>query len=411
MASPQRTDRSRPDENTDEEKDPRQWYCTFPAENPARQAPGTTMETMTNLLLRPYLDYLVHPCLRLVGWGVQRLLATPKRHNIWTERLPRLRYSIPDRRPPPRSPLSELPEELLLLVMRDLDGPSLLCLRRTSRQFMRLFGDEELKTYHGEVDVAGWQSENVDAITTNKEIRTFRALLAKDRLCICCLAARAGPDSKMSHYESWAEEPLHCSGCAIDHPSCAFSIKQRDLPATERICIAREGKARICRHRSLTWGAIEKEVLHHAAPASLFACSTREGLQEIRFAFYGETYRIAMARGVRWRYWISRVEWDWDHTLPIRDRDLCSERDYTWLSAEASLKVPRPLIPESFWYRQVDPASFGLRDDAETFGCTWCRTRTCPNYWKCFELRRERRVYIPCEEGCGRTSSVGKDCT
>lgn len=134
----------------------------------------------------------------------------------------------------------------------------------------------------------------------------------------------------------------------------------------------------------------------------------REGTREIRFAFYGDSYRVAIAKGASWRHCVANFEWDWDldDNVPWWARDWCAERDYMWLSRETFSARRGPLVPEPSWYRTVDPESFGLTADRESLGVTWCWTKSCPNYYRCFELRRGRRVYIPCEEGCRRRSRV-----
>lgn len=330
-----------------------------------------------------------------------------KRHNIWAVRLPDQRHRKNGSRPIPNGGrLCKLPEELLVHIMRDLDAASLLCLRRTSRQFMRLFGDLKFEEYHGGSDTTRWQSENVKAIESRKQLRVFREQLGRDRLCQNCLSARAGPSSRMETYQKGAEELIHCSGCAADHPACAFSNKQRALPPSKRVCTARQGFIRICKHKTMTWSDLEAAVFRSAAPArkgsTIFACNRHHERREVRFAFYGSTFRVAMAEGTKWRERISKVEYDWDTDIPWAERDWCPERDYTWLSAEADVVEKKRLVPESYWYRQLDPGSIGVTGEKEAFGVTWCRTRSCPSYFRLYELRRGRRVHVPCEDGCGK---------
>lgn len=355
--------------------------------------------------------FLVERSHALLDRAGVNLLPDKKRHNIWAER-PRRRPDVSTRagNHVGLSPLNELPEELLLHVMHHLDAPALLCLRRTSKKFMRLFSDKGFQGYHGQKSTERLQSENTKAMKTNKELRAFRELLGRDRLCDDCLIARQGPDSKMDEYLNGAEFPLHCSRCKVDHPSLCFSKKQRDLPPNRRICIAREGFVRLCRHKSLTWSDLESHVLNTIAPArrgcTIFSCEKKHLRVEVRFAFYGRSYRLALARGDRWMQDTSKFEYDWDEDdkMPMGEKDWCPDRDYTWLCAETEDGKRRPLVPESTWFRLVEPASFNITDDGERFGVAWCRTRSCPNYWRCFEVRRGRRVYLPCEEGCGGTS-------
>lgn len=330
-----------------------------------------------------------------------------KRHNIWAERVPRNAHRQNDASTlPGNSRLCQLPEELLIHIMRDLDTPSLLCLRRTSQQFMRIFGDRKFEEYHGDRNLAPWQSENAKAIGSRKQLRIFREQIGRDRLCQTCISARTGPNSKMNAYQARSEELLHCSGCAVDHPSCAFSRKQRALPPTKRVCTAREGFIRICKHKTMTWSDLEAAVFRSAAPArkgsTIFACSRRHERREVRFAFYGSSFRVAMAEGTKWRQRISKVEYDWETDIPWAERDWCPERDYTWLSAEANVGEKKRLVPESYWYRQLEPGSIGVTGEKEGFGVTWCRTRSCPKFFRLYELRRGRRVHVPCADRCGK---------
>lgn len=329
-----------------------------------------------------------------------------KRHNIWAVRLPDETHrkngfkSIPN-----DGRLCMLPEELLMHIMGDLDAPSLLSLRRTSRQFMRLFGDRKFAEYHGDRDVPHWQSENAKAINSRKQLRIFREQIGRDRRCKDCISARTGLNSKMGGYQTRAEELLHCNGCAVDHPACAFSKKQRALPPSKRVCTAREGFIRICKHKTMTWSDLEAAVFRSAAPArkgsTIFACNRHHERREVRFAFYGSTFRVAMAEGTKWRERISKVEYDWDTDIPWAERDWCPERDYTWLSAEAEVGEKRRLVPESYWYRHLEPGSIGVTGEKEAFGVTWCRTKSCPSYFRLYELRRGRRVHVPCQDECG----------
>ncbi|KAL2110371.1 hypothetical protein VUR80DRAFT_1255 [Thermomyces stellatus] len=376
-------------------------------------APGSRPARLRATGMNKAARFLLEKSHAVLDGAGMNFLPDKKRHNIWAERPPKRPKPPADPTDRPRrSPLSELPEELLLHIMQNLDPPSLLCLRRTSWKFMRLFGDSSFREFHGHAADGGWQPENVKAIQTNKALRIFRELIGRDRLCEDCLSVREGPDSKMSEYLGWSERPLHCSQCKVDHPSCAFSKKQRSLPASRRTCIAREGRVRLCRHKSFTWAELERHVLDEVAPArrgrTVFACGNRHERREVRFAFYGRSYRLALATGDRWMEHISRVEYDWDDDskVPPAEKDWCPDRDYTWLCAETDDGVRRPLVPESSWYRLVDPASFDLTDDDESFGVTWCWTKSCPNYWRCHELRRGWRVYLPCEEGCGGSSCV-----
>jgi len=50
---------------------------------------------------------------------------------------------------------------------------------------------------------------------------------------------------------------LHCAGCGEDHAAGYFSVRQRQLPPTQRLCIGREGFVRLCEHRVVRWGEFE----------------------------------------------------------------------------------------------------------------------------------------------------------
>ncbi|KAK3936576.1 hypothetical protein QBC46DRAFT_394732 [Diplogelasinospora grovesii] len=154
-----------------------------------------------------------------------------------------------------RSPLCSLPDDILLRVMSQADDVSLFCLRRTSRIFLRLFGDRRFRRVHDESYFtwpwparARWTRERVAAHVKPH----LRPLLQRDLYCETC--RNFGPEAK----RRLRTELIYCSGCDTKHPAGLFSYDQRHGPPNTRICIGREGHVRICDHLVLTCADVER---------------------------------------------------------------------------------------------------------------------------------------------------------
>jgi F-box domain len=253
-----------------------------------------------------------------------------------------------------RGPLYRLPEELLINIMENLDDVSLLCLRRTSRKFMRLFGNRSFKKYHGSDLTGPRQSEHKNAIKGRRDHRKFLAIIGRDRLCSDCHESSQGAEnSKMAQYRAWSEELLHCSGCAVDHPSCAFSRTQRLMSPERRVCIGRQGFVRVCRHRIFTWAEIEslafKDWQWHERGTNflIFSCELGHVTCWINVYHYRDLCTIDSFAGHQTEY-ENNIEYDWDEDMPVPERDYGIDGSY---SCGFLRDGKRTLVPLPYWYR------------------------------------------------------------
>lgn len=165
------------------------------------------------------------------------------------------------------SRLCQLPEELLIGIMQQVDLLDIQCLRRTCRLFLRLYSSSEFSSTHNENLRAlqdyekfscwldPWCQPRPDCWPAAK----LPPLLGRDtgRYCNDCMAARHHPDWK-HRADRLTAEFLHCSGCRIDHPRAMFSTGQRQetISSLSRVCIAHEGFIRLCDHRVIKFSNV-----------------------------------------------------------------------------------------------------------------------------------------------------------
>jgi len=154
--------------------------------------------------------------------------------------------------------LLDLPEELLLEIMKHLDPTSLQCLRRADRIFLRLFSDPCFRRWHYSppskpfIDTPRfpWIRGSPD-FENQAYTKTFRYLIQKDKTDRQCLQCQ------ISLFESPrkpAIECLFCTTCLVDHPTVFFSAEERRKNDREvRTCIGHQGHVRLCDHLVITW--------------------------------------------------------------------------------------------------------------------------------------------------------------
>jgi hypothetical protein len=178
-----------------------------------------------------------------------------------------------------QSQLCSLPEDILLLIMDYTDEISLFCLRRTSRVFMRLFGDRRFRKHHD--DTREPRNNPWKLAKLSKQTReAIERLVCKDVYCKTCRTREA-----IARREKLRYTYLHCSGCMAKHPAGLFSDEQRNGPQKSRICIGREGNVRICDHKVLTWSMIE-EWMASPKQTKLIQCNHRA--HRDRYNHHGE---------------------------------------------------------------------------------------------------------------------------
>ncbi|OAA56299.1 f-box domain containing protein [Niveomyces insectorum RCEF 264] len=137
------------------------------------------------------------------------------------------------------SPLCRLPDEVLVHIMDHLDWLDMLCIRRTSRIFLRLLWTRMEKRLRG--------------------------------------GSHDPPCERF--YTGIKNVYMHCSACEVDHPISFFSAAQRrEKAGGHRVCVAHEGHVRLCEHktvklaevlRSLPGGRINNHYPHSNYAASL----------------------------------------------------------------------------------------------------------------------------------------------
>lgn len=150
------------------------------------------------------------------------------------------------------SPLLRLPEETLLLLMRNMDIDTVLRLRHVSRTFMRLFHIEEsFEGYYFTKRQGYTRFKHVARVWAvpnlsfqNQSSSWIKPVCDDCRLLLGC-----------NHYSAstTANSPrLHCAACERTHERCHFSENQQQEPDVERICKAHERKFTLCKHMSLS---------------------------------------------------------------------------------------------------------------------------------------------------------------
>ncbi|CAG9975501.1 unnamed protein product [Clonostachys byssicola] len=162
------------------------------------------------------------------------------------------------------SRLCQLPEKILIGIMKLLDPLDMQCLRRACRLFLRLYCDASFADSH---DVQGfwhWMSGYQHWLSPDtsywpkKSGPTLISRLERDvqHLCGSCRSMRAKSDWP-SRVKELDTESLYCWGCKKHHPSVLFSPYERKKK-DDRICIGRQGHIRLCDHKVVTWDMVSK---------------------------------------------------------------------------------------------------------------------------------------------------------
>lgn len=165
------------------------------------------------------------------------------------------------------SPLTRLPEELLLELMKYLvlSPADLQCLRHTSRVFMRLYAfpefartnDIELKPFTRQTF---WVQPGRPYLQRSHE-KEAAARVPRDDGDYCS-DCRAGLFTSDWYGERWKlmVDQQHCFKCWRTHPRALFSAAQRSVLACVSHwynCIGRSGHIRLCTHKVISWDGLE----------------------------------------------------------------------------------------------------------------------------------------------------------
>lgn len=146
-----------------------------------------------------------------------------------------------------KSPLLRLPEPFLVKIMTDYcDEDDVLRLRHTSRHFMRLFSVKQDFQPMWRKDAP----EKLEQVWKTPS-RAYPEQ-GQPKFCSSCIEARDQSD------EGIIEDLRHlwCSLCRAYHSELHFSHLQREEDDSERICIGREGRVKLCRHVGVSWAQI-----------------------------------------------------------------------------------------------------------------------------------------------------------
>jgi len=157
--------------------------------------------------------------------------------------------------------LLQLPDELLLMIIRHLDPTSIQCLRHADRAFLRLFSDKTFRLWHNDSPSTchfPWSRPNSD-FKHQAHTPTLRHLLQSDKEQKQCLSCRTRCSKDPQQASRLTNEFLFCKGCLVDHPAAFFSPDQRRLGKDrdgDRICIGHQGYVRLCDHEVITWNDV-----------------------------------------------------------------------------------------------------------------------------------------------------------
>jgi len=158
--------------------------------------------------------------------------------------------------------LLDLPEEILLPIMKQMDPTSLQCLRRTSRIFLRLFSDRTFRHWHYDPTGLPPTAPRFPWLRGNPEFeklaydKLFRYLLQEDKKQKQCMSCRITQAESLRKGLNLVSEYLFCRACLVDHPVALFSPSQRENQAPSqkgRTCIGHKGYVRLCQHKVITW--------------------------------------------------------------------------------------------------------------------------------------------------------------
>ena len=173
------------------------------------------------------------------------------------------------------SQLLQLPDELILQIMKSLDVESIRCVRKSSRRFMYLFSFKDFQVNHRLHAVTCnhqmWRSvicpSQKDPMVITKETK-----LAKGRAELCDMCFKWFRGRLYSRQTTEELDYFHCSGCKSDHHARLFSLAELSRPPRERACIGREGFVRLCEHKIITYVDVCRAQAEDSGRRIVFDC-------------------------------------------------------------------------------------------------------------------------------------------
>ncbi|KAK8039844.1 hypothetical protein PG993_008255 [Apiospora rasikravindrae] len=155
------------------------------------------------------------------------------------------------------SRLYQLPDEILLIVCRELEGSDVYIMRQTCSNFRRLLSAPEF---------VGWEKlfciyimgkrSMVEVPKAGVDWQDVYERLRRRRCCWACIDARlpkqiGGDSAYDTAMLRLANKAKYCTECRTQHPLIMFSKKQREAE-DGAICIMAEGGVAICPHRTVS---------------------------------------------------------------------------------------------------------------------------------------------------------------
>ncbi|KAK0724118.1 hypothetical protein B0H67DRAFT_549972 [Lasiosphaeris hirsuta] len=146
--------------------------------------------------------------------------------------------------------LYRLPTEILLEIRKHTDDVTRAAMRNTCSMFLTLVADlpsHEACTFR---DILG------GIFVSSRDRKEVQAMLKRNLSGKCdecrafCHSGRYDKTIRHFRKREW------CSGCRRSHARFYFSAAQRALPPTERVCIGREGRLRLCDDQHVTWSGL-----------------------------------------------------------------------------------------------------------------------------------------------------------
>lgn len=169
--------------------------------------------------------------------------------------------------------IGSLPDELLLMVMKDLKKApiDLYMLRQASYLFARLFCDRTFFSLQSSALSSSRRgklhrfNDFVVGEEKGESDEVFRRLFMV-HLCTVCQQLRQSDKLTSNEALKVLEKPTFCKGCHQKHPSIMFSAHQRELSqasGSSPVCIVHEGYVRLCRHEHISRSQIEGWIQAH----------------------------------------------------------------------------------------------------------------------------------------------------
>lgn len=143
------------------------------------------------------------------------------------------------------SALTQLPDELLLEVLKRLQLSSLYMLRQTCRRLRYLAEDHTLEDFRLEFLRPEGESFCMTQVGFHQRLE-IRGVLLRKSLCDTC--THLADTGELVRRMRSLYAPLFCHGCRVDHPALFFPPGEE----RNRKCLGHLGRFSLCNHRTLS---------------------------------------------------------------------------------------------------------------------------------------------------------------